>query len=108
MVAARYGVSVSYVVKARARLRDKGEATPGAQRCHLTPKLAPETDALRARVAAVPDATLAELQSWLRTERGIAVGYGTLWRALARLGLTLKKRPSRPPSRRARPSPLPA
>ena len=37
--------------------------------CGPKPKLAPHDDALRARVAAEPDITLAELQAWLLAER---------------------------------------
>ena len=37
-VAARFGVSVSYVVKARARLRDAGEASARPQRNHVPPR----------------------------------------------------------------------
>ncbi len=107
-VALRFGVSVSYVVKARARLRETGLSTPGLQRCHLKPKLEGQAALLRARVSAVPDATLAELREWLRSEHGIVAGYGTLWRTLARLGLTLKKSRSRPANRRGRTSRQPA
>jgi transposase len=41
-------------------------------------------------VTAQPDATLGELRGWLLAERGVAVAPVTVWRALARLGLTLK------------------
>ena len=42
--AARFAVSPSYVAKVRARLRDTGEATPGPQRNHVPPRLAPLAD----------------------------------------------------------------
>ena len=57
--AARFAVSPSYVAKVRARLRDAGEATPGPQRNHVPPRLAPLAGAQRARVAAGAAATLA-------------------------------------------------
>lgn len=98
-VAERLGVSVSYVVKARARLRDTGEVEPGPQRNHVPSRLAGELAALRERVMAVPDATVAEMRSWLGAERGVAVGHATVWRALSKLGLTLKKSRSERQSR---------
>lgn len=49
--------------------------------------------ALRAQVAAHPDATLAEHCAQWQTDRGIVVSMPTMGRALRRLGLTLKKRP---------------
>jgi transposase len=49
--------------------------------------------ALRAQVAAHPDATLAEhCQRWQETH-GVVVSVPTMGRALQRLGMTLKKRP---------------
>src|SRR4051812_35344428 len=46
---------------------------------------------LTERAAAQPDATLTELRGWLLAECGISVGLVTVWRALKRLGVTLKK-----------------
>src|SRR3712207_8364151 len=89
--AARCAVSPSYVAKARARLRETGETTPGPQRNHVPLRLAPLEDALRARVAAGADATLAELRAWVSAEHGVRVSQPVMWKALARLGLTLKK-----------------
>jgi transposase len=59
---------------------------------------------LAARVAAANDQTLKQLVQWLQTEHGMQVGVTTLWRTLARLGLSLKKSHSMPPSRPARTS----
>ena len=55
-VAARFGVSASYVVKARARLRDAGEACARPQRNRVAPRLAPHSEAIRAEVAKRPGA----------------------------------------------------
>lgn len=52
-----------------------------------------EEDALRAQVAAAPDATLAEHCDQWTAEGHTSVSCATMSRALARLGLTLKKRP---------------
>lgn len=85
-VAERYGVSASWVRRVRQRQRDGGETGP-RRRGHRRQALAADADRLRAAVAADPDATLAELKARL----GLAVSLATLWRAIARLGLTLKK-----------------
>ena len=106
--AERLGVSVSYVVKARARLRDTGAVEAGRQCNHVPPRLADELPALRERVMAAPDTTIAELRRWLHEERGALVGHATVWRALSKLGLTLKKSRSARPNRIARTSPPPA
>ena len=101
-VAARFGVSVSYVVKARARLRDTGEASARPQRNRVAPRLAPHHTAIRAEVAARPSATLGELRAWLAAAHGAVVGHAAMWRTLDRLGLTRKKSRSGRPSRTAR------
>ena len=67
-VAARFGVSPSYVVKVRARARDHGDTMPGRQCNHVPARLAGLHDVLRARVATQGDATLAELCGWLRAQ----------------------------------------
>ena len=101
-VAAQFAVSVSYVVKARPRRDRTGEVRALKPRQTQVRRLAGHGDALRARVAAVSDATLAELCAWLRDAHGVTVGMTALWRELARLGLTLKKSRNTPPSRTAR------
>lgn len=107
-VAARFGVSVSYVVKSRARLRDTGERGASEARRAYARRLVGHEAALAAEVERRVDATLVELRSWLFEERGVQVGITALWREIARLGLTLKKRPSAPPSRTAQTSRRPA
>jgi transposase len=107
-VASRFGVSVSYVVKARARLRDRGERGASMARRTYPRRLAGHEAALTAEVARRVDATLAELRDWLCEERDVRVSITALWREIARLGLTLKKRASAPPSRIARNSLRPA
>lgn len=97
-VAERFAVSPSYVSKVRARLRRTGRATPGPQRNHVPSRLAPLTEALRERVAAEADATVAELRAWVAKEHEVSVSHPVMWRTLARMGPTLKK------SGRARPS----
>ena len=90
-VAARFGVSASYVVKARQRLRDEGAAAPRPQRNRVPPRLAGHEEAIRSEVARRPSATCSELRDWA-AERGVAVSRTAIWRTLARLGLTRKKK----------------
>lgn len=103
-IARRFEVSASYVVRARARKR-LGEESPRAQRNHVPPRLAGLEPALAAEVERCNDQTLAELCAWAEREHGVRVGLTTMWKTLARLGLTLKKRPSTPASSTARTSP---
>jgi transposase len=101
-VASRFGVSPSYVSKVRARLRDVGDSCPGLQCSHVPLRLAPFTDAMRARLQAVPDAKLNDLRFWLRQTHDVSVSYSVLWKVVARLGFTLKKSTSGRLSRIAR------
>ena len=89
-VAARFGVGASYVVKARQRLRDQGDAAAGPQRNRVAPRLAGHEEAIRAELARRPSATCDELRAWAAA-RGVAVSRTAVWRTLARLGLTRKK-----------------
>jgi transposase len=87
--AARFGVSVSYVVKARQR------------RGRMRRRLAGLHDAIATHVRVHTDATLNELRAWLRAAHGATASMGLMWNTLARLGVMLKKRRSIPPSKRA-------
>jgi transposase len=101
--AERFAVSPSYAAKARLRRKATGEVEARPQRGGHRPRLlAPHEAALRARVDEADDATLAELRVWLSKERGVSVSPGTVWAAVARLGLTLKKSASGRRSRTAR------
>jgi transposase len=95
-------VSVSYVSKVVGRQRTTGETTARVGRAGRKPKLAPHDQAIRARVAACPDATLEELRVWLADERKVTVSIGCLWNRLQFLKLPLKKSRSEPPSRTGR------
>ena len=78
LAAPLFQVSVSYIYKALIRRRKTGEVTARRSGGGRKPKLAPHDDALRARVAAEPDITLAELQAWLLAERKVNVSIGCL------------------------------
>jgi len=97
-VARRFAVSESWVRRLKQRRREAGETAPRPPRNRRAPKLAPHLGRLRELVAAEPDLTLAELRARL----GVAVSLGTLWAAVAGLGLTVKKKSAGRPSRTAR------
>jgi transposase len=104
--AAKFEVSISFVVKLMQRWRQRGTVEPdrigGAKRAAL----AAHGWRVRALVAAEPDLTIAELRHRLAAE-GIAVSRSGLGRFLIATGLTRKKRPGTPPSGTARMSPRP-
>jgi len=100
-------VSVSYVSKVLSRRHRTGETTARPQRCHLPAKLAGLYGAIREKVAAHPDLTLAELQAWLAAEHEMSASLSLLSRTLRGLGLTLKKSPCGPASRTVPMSPRP-
>ena len=101
----RFGVSVSYVIKARQRRDRRGDPRPGPQRSWTPRKLAEHHAAIDVHVRTHPDATLAELCAWVLDEFGVSASIGTMWNTLRRLGLTLKKSASKRPSGRALTSP---
>lgn len=90
-VAAKFRVSRSWVDRVKQRRRETGEVAPRPQTVFKTQAFAGQEDRLRALVAAQPDRTLAELRDVLRS----AASLSSLWRALDRLGLTVKKNRSR-------------
>jgi transposase len=95
-----FRVSVSYIYKALIRRRRTGEVSASRRRGHRPRKLTlTQEAALAAHIEAHPDLTLAALQTWLRDEHGVRLSNGAMWSAVARLGLSFKKRRSAPPSR---------
>ena len=100
-VAERYSVSISYVVKARAR-RDRTGVVTTKPRGYRRPALVSgyETE-IMAEVERHPSITLAELRAWVMETRGVSISMGTVWNVVRRLGLTLKKSRSAPPNSRA-------
>src|ERR1700741_5370559 len=95
-------VSVSYVSKVLGRRRRTGGTTALAQCCHVRPKLADLHAEIRAEVAARPDATIAELRTWLLTTHKVSVSNGLMWATLKALDLRLKKSRSALPNRTVR------
>ena len=91
-VATKYAVSRSWVDRVKQRRREHGEVGPRVQTKFRRRVLdADQEDRLGMLIRARPDATLAELRVALPTTAALS----TLWRAIDRLGLTLKKNGTR-------------
>lgn len=89
-VAARFGVSVSSVVKWSQRFRATGSSAPAKMGGYRPYLLEPHRGWLMARVEEQPDLTLPALLGEL-AERGVKVSCNTLWRFLRREGFRFKK-----------------
>ena len=95
-IASLFGVSTAWVRRLLQRRRQTGSFAAKPHAGGPPPKLTPERcDRLAVLVTAQPDATLAELRDRL----GMAVHLSTVCRALARLGLPVKKKSRGRPSR---------
>ena len=90
-VAAKFRVSRSWVNRIVQRRRETGEIAPRPQTVFKKQAFAGQEDRLRALVAAKPDQTLAEVRQALRSSSSLS----SVWRALDRLQLTLKKNRTR-------------
>ncbi len=98
-VAARFGVGEASVVRWGKLFRSTGSVSPKPIGGSTSP-LESHRDWLLARIAASPSLTLEALRREL-ADRGVSVGYGSIWRFVDREKLTFKKKPTR---RRAGPS----
>jgi transposase len=90
-VAAKYEVSRAWVHRLVQRRRETGSIEPRRQTKFRARVLASQEGRLVALLHAQPDATLVELQQALSTTAGLT----TLWRAIRRLGFTVKKNGTR-------------
>lgn len=90
-VAAKYRVSRAWVHRLVQRRRETGEIGPRQQTKFRARALADQEERLGMLVTVQPDRTLAELRDALPTSASLA----TIWRALGRLNLTLKKNRTR-------------
>jgi transposase len=97
-VAETFSVSESWVRRLKQRRRQAGRVGPTPQRHGPLPAAATHGGAIRAAVAAHPDATLREY----REDHGLPLSRSALARALVALGLPRKKSRPGPPSRTAR------
>lgn len=100
--AARFGISPSTAIRWQAQRRLQGHVMPRAQGGdRRSGRIEGHAALILALVEEEPDLSLQELRAALG-ERGLSVGYGTLWRFFDRHRITRKKRPLMPPSRIAR------
>ena len=98
VIAAKYEVSRAWVHRLIQRRREHGSLAPRKQTKFRRSALdATQTTKLQALILARPDATLAELRETLPTRAALS----TLWWAIDRLGITVKKNGTR---RRTRPA----
>jgi transposase len=104
--AAKFEVSISFVVKLVQRWQQRGTVQPDRQGGGRRSPLVDHAERLQALLVAEPDLTIGELRRQLSAE-GIATSRSALGRFLMACGLTRKKRPGTPPSRTARTSPRP-
>lgn len=86
-VATKFRVSRSWVNRLVQRRRETGQVAPRPQTVFKRQAFAGQEDRLRAQVDAKPDQTLAEIREALHS----AASLSSVWRALDRLGLTVKK-----------------
>lgn len=90
-VARRFGVAVATIRNYR-RLREETGGLAPRPRPGGVPEIAPARyPALRAQLAADPDATLEQHCATWAAEQGQAVSVTTMWRTIDRLGWTVKK-----------------
>jgi transposase len=90
-IAAKYEVSRAWVHRLIQRRRETGSLAPRKQTKFRERALVGQEGRLGALIAARPDATLAELREALPTSAALS----TLWRAIDRLQLTVKKNRTR-------------
>jgi len=90
-VAAKFRVSRSWVDRLKQRRRENGEVAPRPQTVFKKQAFAGQEDRLRTLVDMKPDQTLAELRDALHSSASLS----SVWRALNRLDLSLKKNGTR-------------
>ncbi|WP_426435316.1 IS630 family transposase [Bradyrhizobium genosp. P] len=90
IVAARFGVAVSSVVKWSQRYRATGSVAPGKMGGHRKPVLEPHRAFIKERIRQTPHLTLHKLKDELAA-RGVKVSHNAVWTFLRREGLRFKK-----------------
>jgi transposase len=96
-LAAMFGVSLFFVQSLMKRRRETGDfRAKQPVRKGPKPRLADDgITALRTLIESAPDATLAELVTWLAEQHQVRTSVPVVSRTLAKLGLTRKKRSAR-------------
>jgi len=90
VVAWRFGVAVSSVVKWSQRYRARGSVLPGKMGGHRKPVLDPHRTYIKERIEQTPHLTLHGLKDELAA-RGVKVSHNAVWLFLRREGLRFKK-----------------
>lgn len=94
VVAGRFGVAVSTVVKWSQRYRRSGSVAPGKMGGHRRRVLEPHRDFIVEQIQQTPQLTLHRLKDELAT-RGVKVSHNAVWQFLRREGLSFKKNAGR-------------
>jgi transposase len=89
-----FGVAVSTVIEWVRVWRDTGSVAAKPMGGDHSSRLKGERAWLLGRIAVVSDLTLEELRGEL-ADRGVRVGYGTVWRFFAAEGISFKKNRAR-------------
>ena len=93
-VAATFGVGLTFVKKMLRQHRETGDLSPRPHGGGHAPRLsARHLKALRSEVGRRPDKSVEALRDHLEERAGVSVSRPTVSRALARLGLSGKKKP---------------
>ncbi len=90
VVAKRYGVAKSSVIKWHQRYRATGSVTPGKMGGHRKRKLDPHHDFIMEAIEHTSHLTLHGLKDLLG-KRGVFVSHNAVWHFLKREGLSFKK-----------------
>lgn len=90
VVATRFGVAKSSVIKWHQRYRDTGSVAPGKMGGHRKIILEPHRDFIIEAITRTPHLTLHGLKDLL-AKQGIEVSHNAVWHFLRREGLSFKK-----------------
>lgn len=90
VVAKRFGVAKSSVIKWHQRYRSTGSVAPDKMGGHRKVILEPHRDFIVDAIARTPHLTLHELKDMLAA-RGVSVSHNAVWLFLRREGLRFKK-----------------
>jgi transposase len=95
--AARFDIGPANAVRWAKRVEITGEAAPGKMGGdRRSQRIEAHADFILAQIKDRPDMTIMDLRDKIRERHGLAVGYGTVWRFLARHGITQEEdRPCR-------------
>ncbi|CAN2536354.1 hypothetical+protein [Methylocapsa aurea] len=91
--ATRFDIGPATAVRWAKRVEITGEVAPGKMGGdRRSRRIEAHADFILAQIKETPDMTIVELRDALRERHDFAVGYGTMWRFLARHGITRKKK----------------